>query len=66
MSFIITLCVGVAQGGPPVWVWSRVDPLCGCGSGCTCMSVGPIQVGELDVIFSGVGPVDSIINEIQR
>lgn len=30
------------------------------------MSVGAVQAGELNVILPGVGPVDAVIDEIQR
>lgn len=31
----------------------------------THVSVGSIQAGEFNVVLSGVGPVDSIINKVQ-
>lgn len=31
----------------------------------TCVSTGPIQAGKCNVIFTGVCPVDAVINEVQ-
>lgn len=31
----------------------------------TCVSVGAIQAGKLNVVFSGISPVYTVINEVQ-
>lgn len=32
----------------------------------TCVSVGSIQAGECDVVLPGVGPVDAVVDKVQR
>lgn len=32
----------------------------------TCVSVGAVQAGELDVVLPGIGPVDAVVYEVQR
>lgn len=36
-----------------------------CPCGRTCVSVGAVQTGKFDVVLSGIGPVDAIIDEVQ-
>lgn len=31
----------------------------------TRVSVTPVQAGELDVVLSGIGPVDAVVDEVQ-
>lgn len=35
-------------------------------SSVTCVSAGAIQAGELDVVLSGIGPVNAVVDEVQR
>lgn len=30
----------------------------------TRVSVTPVQAGELDVVLSGIGPVDAVVDEV--
>lgn len=32
----------------------------------TCVSVGSIQAGKCDVVLSSIGPVDAVIDKVQR
>lgn len=34
-------------------------------SSVTCVSVGAIQAGKLDVVLPGIGPVYTVIDEVQ-
>lgn len=35
-------------------------------AGFTCVSVSSIQAGEGDVILSSVGPIDAVVDKVQR
>lgn len=34
-------------------------------SGCTCVSVGAVQAGKLNVVLPGICPVYTVIDEVQ-